>query len=357
MKLKTSLDIQFAEALSLSEPIATPKTIHDELPITAEAKQTVLGARAAIKNILDGSDPRLLIIMGPCSIHEAKSALEYADKLAELALQVSDRLLLVMRAYFQKPRTILGWNGLIKDPNLDGSNDFNLGLRRARSILLSLNNLGVPCATEFIDPFVPQYIGDLISWAAIGARCAESQTHRELASGLPMPVGIKNSSDGDWKTSLNGVIVARQKHDTFSIDQYGRLVGIHTEGNPSAHLVLRGGKSGPNCSPAHFRALHAELKQFSPKKMVVVDCSHGNSSKDYRNQAVIFENILDQMVEGQNTISGLMLESHLYEGNQSFDTRPLQYGISITDGCIGWQTARDLVMRAHEKVSCVGKGS
>ena len=329
------------------EPLAPPNVIKGALPLTADAESTVLAGREELRAALSGKDSRLVVILGPCSIHDRKSALEYATKLNQLRKEVSESLLLVMRVYFEKPRTTLGWKGLINDPKLDGSADINLGLRKAREILLEIVNLGLPCATEFLDPIVPQYTADLVSWAAIGARTTESQTHREMASGLSMPVGFKNSTDGELQTALNAMVSSQGAHAFLGIDQDGRSSIVRTRGNENVHLVLRGGEGQPNYSPAHIAFAKASLNGSNDKRLIMVDCSHGNSAKDFRKQSDVFENLLAQFLAGEHSILGMMLESHLSEGKQKLVTpEKLSYGVSITDGCIGWDTTESLLRKA-----------
>lgn len=330
------------------EPLEAPQTLKSAHPLSPKAEATVLQGREAFRAALAGRDPRLVVITGPCSVHDPKAALEYAQKLQALSEKINDRVLVIMRVYFEKPRTTVGWKGLINDPKLDGTADINLGLRTARQVLLAINELGMPCATEFLDPIVPQYTADLVSWVAIGARTTESQTHREMASGLSMPVGFKNSTEGDIQVALDAMAAAAHSHAFLGIDQAGMTAVVRTTGNPDVHAVLRGG-SKPNYSPANIAYAKISLAAVSPQKRpILVDCSHGNSGKDYRKQPAVFDDLVKQFVAGEHAILGMMLESHLSEGNQKLvDKAHLKYGVSITDGCIDWNTTEDLLLRAH----------
>ena len=320
----------------------TPDELLRALPLSEAARVTVEAGRRDLRAALAGRDPRLVVLAGPCSIHDPSSALEYAGRVAALRRELSGRLILVMRAYFEKPRTTIGWKGLIYDPACDESYDVGRGLRTAREVLLAINELGVPCATEFLDPIVPQYTADLVSWAAIGARTTESQTHRQMASGLSMPVGFKNSTDGGLQTAVDAMAAALRPQAFLGIDPQGRTSLVHTRGNPDVHLVLRGGTSGPNHSSRHF-ALAGELLApvSSHPRPILVDCSHANSGKDYRRQPVVFRELLGRLA-GPGGLLGMMLESHLVEGSQPIGPRPV-YGQSITDGCIGWEETEALL--------------
>jgi len=329
------------------EPLDPPSKIKAEFPITPKAAATVVAGRQQFRDALVGKDKRLVVITGPCSIHEPKAAMEYAEKLARLRREVEDTLLIIMRVYFEKPRTTIGWKGLINDPHLDGSADINQGLRQARKIMLDINELGLPAATEFLDPIVPQYTADLVSWVAIGARTTESQTHREMASGLSMPVGFKNSTDGDLQVAMDALVSSRAPHAFLGIDQEGRSVVVRTSGNPDVHIVLRGGNGQPNYSAAHMAFTRVAMNASAERRLIMVDCSHGNSSKDYRKQPLVFEDLIKQRVKGEPALLGMMLESHLQEGNQKLaPLAQLKYGMSITDGCIDWKTTEDLLRKA-----------
>jgi len=330
-------------------PLLAPDALLEELVLSDRAAGTVLDGRQQIRDALAGKDPRLLVITGPCSIHDRKAALEYGRRLAELNGEIGDRLLLVMRVYFEKPRTTVGWKGLISDPHLDGSNDMEGGITLARRILLEINELGVPCATEFLDPIVPQYTSDLVVWAAIGARTTESQTHRQMASGLSMPVGFKNATDGSLQTALDAITSARHEHAFLGIDMGGRTCIVRATGNPNAHLVLRGGGGQTNFSKAHIAYAKVCLEDVGHPRPIIVDCSHGNSSKDYARQPQVFESVIDQIVGGEDAILGMMLESHLVEGKQSLSDE-LTFGQSLADGCISWETTEALLREAYGRL-------
>ena len=319
-------------------PLIPPRDVKAKLPLTAAAAQVVLQTRRAIRDIIHGRDrQRLVIVVGPCSIHDPAAAFEYAERLQRVAQATAEHLVLVMRTYFEKPRTTIGWKGLINDPQLDGSCDIAGGLELARRILLDINALGVPCAGEMLDPITPQYIADLLSWAAIGARTTESQTHREMASGLSMPVGFKNGTDGGLQVALNAMISARHAHSFLGINADGVTSVIKTAGNPDRHIVLRGGAGGPNFSPGDIAAAVAMLADEQIARPVMVDCSHDNSAKDHTRQLAIGREVLRQMRDGQDAIMGLLLESNLQAGKQSWkEGVALQYGVSITDACLGW---------------------
>jgi 3-deoxy-7-phosphoheptulonate synthase len=338
--------------VSQFEPVDAPDIIKAEIPITPKAAALVLEGRNEIRSALTGKNKRILVITGPCSIHDADSAFEYAGKLRALQDDLQDKMLIVMRVYFEKPRTTVGWKGLINDPKLDNSGDINTGLRKAREILLEINSLGLFAATEFLDPIVPQYTADLVTWAAIGARTTESQTHREMASGLSMPVGFKNSTDGDLQTALDAMVSARHGHSFLGIDQTGRTAIVRTKGNPDVHLVLRGGNGKPNYSPAHIAFAREAIKMGSDlPRSILVDCSHGNSGKDYRKQPDVFEQLIQQIVGGDKSILGMMLESNLSEGSQKMAApSQLRRGVSITDGCIDWATTEKLLRTAHQNL-------
>ncbi|MCT0199548.1 3-deoxy-7-phosphoheptulonate synthase [Synechococcus sp. CS-1325] len=338
-----------------TRPLVAPAVLHRELPLSAAAAATVVSTRDRIKAILHGRDSRLLVIVGPCSVHDLKAAREYGDALVELQQKHRGQLEVVMRVYFEKPRTTVGWKGLINDPHLNGSYDINTGLRLARSLLLHLNELGLPAATELLDPVVPQYIADLISWTAIGARTTESQTHREMASGLSMPIGFKNSTDGSALTAINAMEAAARPHHFLGISQLGHAAIVSTTGNPDGHLVLRGGKGGTNYHPEAVAAAAASLARAALPARLMVDCSHGNSNKDYRRQADVAAQVGAQLGEGSRHVMGVMIESHLVAGNQaiSADLSQLTYGQSITDACIDLATTREVLDRLAEAVAGV----
>ena len=331
-------------------PLDPPSEYLAEIPITREVEELVVRSRQEIADIVSGDDDRLLVITGPCSIHDEAAGREYAERLATLASEVSDNVMVVMRVYFEKPRTTVGWKGLINDPNLDGTCNMAEGLRRARQFLMGVCEIGLPCATEFLDPFTPQYIADLISWGAIGARTAESQTHRQLASGLSMPIGFKNGTGGSIQLAVDGMIAASAQHAFLGIDDAGAAAVVQTSGNDSCHIVLRGGSDGPNYDAEHVAVAQKALQNSGMAPNLVVDCSHANCDKDHTKQPVAFRDVLTQRVDGNRGIVGVMLESHLNAGNQSLngDRSSLKYGVSITDPCVDWQTTEALLREAAE---------
>ncbi len=335
-----------------SQVLIPPSDLKTKLPLTPELEQKVLGYRSQIKKILDFQDRRKFIVVGPCSIHDTKAAIEYAHRLKELSDRVSDKLLLIMRVYFEKPRTTVGWKGLINDPDLDDSFDVQKGMQVGRQLLLDITKIGLPTATEALDPIVPQYIGDLIAWAAIGARTTESQTHREMASGLSMPVGFKNGTDGSIKVALNALQSAMQPHNFLGINQQGQVSVFQTTGNAYGHVILRGGESKPNYDSVSVGEVEAALKKAGMAPRIVIDCSHGNSNKDYRLQPIVMESVIQQIVNGNTSTVGLMLESHLSEGSQSIptDLSQLQYGVSVTDKCINWAETERIIMAAFDRL-------
>ncbi len=332
-------------------PLITPGQLKEKLPIPETARQTVIKGRQDIQNILDGSDPRLLVITGPCSIHDEASAMAYAEKLCAIRDEIRKTICLVMRIYFEKPRTTTGWKGLINDPFLDGTCCIEAGIEKARRLLIEINQMGLPAATEMLDPIIPQYISGLVSWAAIGARTTESQTHREMASGLSMPVGFKNGTDGTLTAAVNALQASRAPQCFLGIDPMGRSSIVKTTGNPFGHLVLRGGDH-PNYDPLSIKAALSLLNQRKLFPAVVVDCSHDNSGQDHTGQPHVFQSVLEQRLAGQSGIIGMMLESHLNEGSQQFKSsgHPLAYGVSITDKCMSWETTSRLLHAAHEKL-------
>ena len=325
--------------------LVPPRRIKEQLPANEATEATVLQTRQAIRDILYGRDQhRLLVVIGPCSIHDPEAAMTYGAALKKVSEATQDHLLIVMRTYFEKPRTTVGWKGLINDPHLDGSCDIAEGLRQARTVLLDLNALGVPCATELLDPVTPQYISDLISWSAIGARTTESQTHREMASGLSMPVGFKNGTDGSLQVALNAMVAARQPHSFVGINLDGVTSVIKTNGNPDRHVVLRGGGGKTNYSREHILAAKDGLVDEDIARPIMVDCSHGNSDKDHTRQIPVAHSVVQQYYEGQRYILGLLMESNLKPGKQSWGTgKTLEYGVSITDACIGWEDTETLL--------------
>ena len=328
-----------------TRPLVPPSLLHRDLPLRDAAAATVRQARERIQAILHGRDHRLLVIVGPCSVHDTAAAREYAEAIAQLRHQHRDQLEVVMRVYFEKPRTTVGWKGLINDPHLDGSYDINTVLRQARGLLLHLAEMGLPAATELLDPVVPQYIADLISWTAIGARTTESQTHREMASGLSMPIGFKNGTDGSVATAIHAMQAAARPHHFLGINQEGYASIVTTTGNPDGHVVLRGGTRGTNYHPEAIEEVAAALERDGLPCRVMVDCSHGNSNKDYRLQGEVLCQVGEQVRGGSRHVMGVMLESHLVAGNQKIpaDLSQLTYGQSITDACIDLATTAELL--------------
>jgi len=323
------------------QEVLPPIKLHEEYPMDERASETVYHARQAIHNILHGEDDRLIVVTGPCSVHDPDAAREYAAKLSGLIDELKDDLCIIMRVYFEKPRTTVGWKGLINDPDLDGSFQINKGLRLARKLLLDLAVAGVPTGTEYLDLISPQYIADLISWGAIGARTTESQGHRELASGLSCPVGFKNSTDGGFKIAIDAVNAASSPHVFMSLNKEGHSAIFSTRGNHDCHIILRGGKR-PNYDAGSIQHAAEQLEKYGQKPLMMVDFSHANSMKDYNRQVDVCNNVVSQVANGENRIMGVMLESHLVEGRQDvIDGQSLTYGQSITDACISWETTQD----------------
>jgi 3-deoxy-7-phosphoheptulonate synthase len=331
------------------QTLLPPAQLHDAVPASARATQTVSSARATVANILQGRDPRLLVVVGPCSIHDIAAANDYAQRLKVLADELAEQLFIVMRVYFEKPRTTVGWKGLINDPRMDDSFRIEEGLHVARQLLVDLNDMGLPCGTEALDPITPQYLGDLIAWSAIGARTTESQTHRELASGLSSPVGFKNGTDGNLEVALNAMLSAAQPHAFLGINGEGQVALTQTRGNAFGHLILRGG-SVPNYDSVSVSQAEAELAAAKLPVNIVVDCSHANSRKNHALQSLVLKDVVGQIVDGCRAIKGVMLESNLFEGNQKLgNPKDLRYGVSITDACLGWDATaaglRDAALR------------
>ncbi|MBC7818150.1 MAG: 3-deoxy-7-phosphoheptulonate synthase [Planctomycetaceae bacterium] len=343
---------QFINIVS-TVPLVAPKVLKSELAITPATTKTVLNNREAIQSILAGEDQRVLVVVGPCSIHDPKAAVEYAARLKALSNKVAERMLLVMRVYFEKPRTTLGWKGMINDPYLNDSFDIHAGLRLARKLLLDIGDMGLPAATELLEPITPQYIADLLTLASIGARTTESPTHRQMASGLSMPVGYKNGTDGGLQVALDAMIAGRMPHAFLGIDGDGHTCVINTRGNPWGHLVLRGGRGGPNYAPDQVQVATEKLTAAGLPPRMLVDCSHANSNKDYRNQPNVWRDVIAQRIVGNQNIIGLMLESNLHPGSQKLTSDPslLHYGVSITDGCIGWNETETLILEANDKLA------
>lgn len=338
--------------ITSQELLLTPQDIKTRLPLSSSAEATVRSGRHALQRILDRQDPRVFAVVGPCSIHDTDAALDYATRLRALAEELSDRLVLVMRVYFEKPRTTTGWKGLINDPRMDDSFRIEEGLQKARSLLLALAEMGLPTATEALDPISPQYLSDLIAWYAIGARTTESQTHREMASGLSAPVGFKNGTDGSLDVAINALLSVSQPHSFLGIDQQGRCAITRTAGNRYGHVVLRGGGGKPNYDSVTIALCeqHLAAKKLPPN--IVVDCSHGNSNKDPALQPLVLRDCIHQIIEGNQSVVGFMLESNIGWGNQPIpaDLSALKYGVSVTDACIDWPTTERALREAHAKL-------
>ncbi len=339
----------------IAEKILTPPIeLKKQLPISERAEQTILNGRQAIRNILRGDDHRLIVVTGPCSIHDSHSAKEYAQRLKKISDELSDTLLIVMRIYFEKPRTTVGWKGMINDPDLNGSFNVTEGLHQARELLLWMAELGLPVGTEALDPVTPQYLSDLFSWTAIGARTTESQTHREMASGLSTPVGFKNGTDGNLGVAINALHSVSATHHFLGINQQGQVVQLTTKGNTCGHIILRGGKTS-NYDSVSIALGEQALADAELAKNLMVDCSHGNSNKQPELQPLVANDVVQQILEGNQSIIGIMLESHLHKGNQAIpeDLSQLQYGVSLTDACIDWATTETLLRDMAERLQPV----
>ena len=334
-------------------PLLSPRALKALTPVSEAINATVAEARERVIRILRQEDPRLLVVIGPCSIHDEKSALEYATRLSQLQKEFADEMEIVMRVYFEKPRTTIGWKGLINDPHMDGSQDIETGLKIARQLLLKIVGLGLPAATEFLDPVVPQYIADLITWAAIGARTTESQTHREMASGLSMPVGLKNATDGSLQVAIDAMGATRHAHSFLGMNEDGVTSIVRTNGNPDAHVVLRGGRAMTNYDAASIQAAETKLAAEKLPPVLMVDCSHANSEKKFAKQEEVWRSVIEQRVGGTKSLIGLMVESHLHEGNQPIPKKlsELRYGVSITDSCIGWEATERMLRWGHATLS------
>ena len=329
-----------------------PSELEERIPLSSAAGQTVLEGRRQLEAVLNRQDDRFAVIVGPCSIHDQSAALDYAERLKPLADRLSDRIMVVMRVYFEKPRTTVGWKGLIYDPNLNDTYEIEDGLHRARRLLMELSEAGLYSATEFLDPIVPQYFADLVTWAAIGARTTESQTHRQMASGLSMPVGFKNGTDGDPQTAVDALVAARTPQAFLGIGHDGQASIVETKGNQNCHLVMRGGRSGTNFDSRSISVAEGALRKADAPLNIVVDCSHGNSNKDHTRQHIAFEDVMQQRVGGNANLVGAMLESNINAGAQKLGADPseLEYGISITDSCIGWDETVELLDWAYDKL-------
>ncbi|MGB3492665.1 MAG: 3-deoxy-7-phosphoheptulonate synthase [Elainellaceae cyanobacterium] len=332
--------------------LPSPAELINKLPLTDTAVETIFQGREAIADIVNGHDSRKFIVVGPCSIHDVNVALDYAQRLKELADRVADKFLIVMRVYFEKPRTTVGWKGLINDPFLDGSFHIEKGLFIARQLLLQVAEIGLPAGIEALDPVTPQYMSDLISWSAIGARTIESQTHREMASGLSVPVGMKNGTDGNIQVALDALEACRSPHHFLGLDPNGQVSVFRTKGNPFGHIILRGGGGKPNYDAETVKWVEAQMAERGLSKRIVVDCSHGNSNKDHTRQSIVFNEVMQQIVDGDSSIIGLMLESNLFPGSQPIceNPRDLRYGVSITDKCMGWDETESLIMAAYNRI-------
>ena len=352
--------MQQTQYLNISEtvPLTAPRSLKEELPLTARAVDAVVEGREEVRRIIKGEDPRLLVVAGPCSMHHPETALEYARRLVRLRGELGDRLCIVMRAYFEKPRTVVGWKGLIHDPHLDGSEDMSAGMSLTRRLLAEIGDLGLPVGAEVLDPIAPQYLADLFAWASIGARTIASQTHRQMASGLSMPVGFKNTTEGCHQTAIQAMQAARQPHNFLGIDQEGRTCVVRTRGNPWGHLILRGGDKRPNYDAASIAAAQEALGASGLEAAVVVDCSHANSGKRHQRQIAVLESVLQQRAQGNRGLVGVMIESNLEAGRQDIpgDLRQLQYGVSVTDECVGWDTTEQMLGRAYDRAAMAGRG-
>jgi 3-deoxy-7-phosphoheptulonate synthase len=336
-------------------PIIAPADLRQVFPISDEGSEFVTTSREQIKKILKGEDPRLMVVVGPCSIHDQRAALEYAGRLARLAGELSDQLFIVMRVYFEKPRTTVGWKGLINDPDMNGTHQISKGLGIARSLLSEVTGMLLPVACEMLDTITPEYLADFISWGAIGARTTESQTHREMASGLSFPIGFKNGTDGNLQIAIDAMNASLHPHSFLGINREGKTSIIQTTGNPDVHIVLRGGKK-PNYSPEDIRRTEEMLEKGGLFPTIMVDCSHGNSEKRHEKQPEVLASVIDQIAAGNRTISGVMIESFLEEGSQSIpmDLSQLRYGVSITDKCIDWKTTEEVLRTAHSRLKACG---
>jgi 3-deoxy-7-phosphoheptulonate synthase len=333
--------------------LIAPRELKSALPMTEASNRTVVTGRNAISAILKRTDPRLLVVVGPCSIHDPTGALEYATKLNRLREELADQFCIVMRVYFEKPRTTIGWKGLIYDPHLDGSDDIQAGLKQARALLLQITGMGLPAATEFLDPVVPQYIADLVSWAAIGARTTESQTHRQMASGLSMPVGFKNGTDGSLQVAIDAMQSAMRPHSFLGIDQDGFTSIVRTTGNPDGHVVLRGGRLRTNYDAESIGEAAENLKKASLPPVLMVDCSHANSLKQHAKQEEVWRSLIAQRLAGSQSLIGVMIESNLHEGSQPIpqDLAQLRHGVSVTDACLGWEATERALRSGYQSLA------
>jgi 3-deoxy-7-phosphoheptulonate synthase len=348
------MDIKEVDNINVAEVeiLTTPEQLRAELPLTEKAFQTVKEGRRQVQAILDGLDKRLMVVVGPCSIHDPAAAMEYAKRLKGLADEVKDQLLVVMRVYFEKPRTTVGWKGLINDPDMDDSFHIAKGLKLGRKILIDINELGLPAGSEALDPVSPQYLSDLISWSAIGARTTESQTHREMSSALSMPVGFKNGTDGGVEVALNALESVGAPHHFLGVNSKGQTSVIRTKGNKYGHVILRGGAKGPNYDSVNVAVVSGELEKRKLRNAIVVDCSHANSNKDHKLQPLVMDNVVEQVADGGKAIVGVMIESNLHEGKQGIpkDLGQLKYGVSVTDACVSWETTVAMLGKAADRL-------
>ena len=332
--------------------LPSPDEFIKNIPLSNTQSNLIEDSRNIIEKILKGEDDRILLLVGPCSIHDRNLGIEYAKRLRDLAEKVKDTIYIVMRVYFEKPRTTIGWKGLINDPDLNGSFNIPKGIELARNILSDVTELGMPTATEFLDPFTPQYIGDLVSWGAIGARTAESQTHRQMASGLSMPIGFKNGTGGSVQLAIDGMIACLGEHAFLGIDNDGNSSVVITKGNPANHVILRGGASGTNYDKESVRDAQELLEKNELDPVVVIDCAHGNSNKDHNRQPIVFKDVISQRMQGNKNIVGLMIESNINPGNQTLgeNLADLDYGVSITDKCVGWEKTEEIILEASKEL-------
>ncbi len=342
--------------ISFIDSLVTPQKLKETVPLKKHLTTHIYESRRAIQRVLIGSDHRMLAIVGPCSIHDPDAAYEYAKKLQALTQEVHDQFLVIMRVYFEKPRTTVGWRGLIIDPEMDNSNNINLGLRMAREIMVAINEVGLPIGTEFLDPIVPNYIDDLVGWASIGARTIESQTHRDMASGISVPVGFKNSTSGDIENAINAMVLSSTARGFIGTNKKGQLCIVHTTGNPYTHLILRGGRTGPNYFPENVAESEKGLREAGVPAKIIVDCSHGNSLKNPANQPRVLESVINQRMAGDKTIVGFMMESNIMAGSQKIkDGRNnLEYGVSVTDACLDFEHTADTLIKAHSRLRAIG---
>ncbi len=333
-------------------PIIAPQDLKAKSPLTDTARATVLEGRKVVEDILAGRDSRLLMITGPCSIHNVEQAHEYARRLSQLHHTYLDQMYIIMRVYVDKPRTTVGWRGFLQDPDMDFTNDFQKGLELTRELMLHINEMGMPVATELLDPFIPQYIDELLTWGAIGARTTESQTHRAMSSGVSVPVGFKNSTEGNVQIAVDAILSAKKPHSFLGIDQQGRAAVIGTQGNPYGHVILRGGRGGPNFDEASVQSTAALLQKAGLLPNILVDCSHHNSNYDHNKQLIAMDSILEQRAKGQNQVVGVMLESNLEGGKQSIPTdhSQLKYGVSVTDACLSWEATEVLLADTYQRM-------